>query len=211
MLASLLFPYDDDAKDLIEGWLTELEGQDCVRRYQVGRDSYLEICNWLNHQKIDKPTPSKLPAFDDSSAVPREDSRILPVGKEGKGEDRKGSGEDQEQASKSPSLRVSDLVALEIPEQIAKDFLATRKAKKSPLTQTALDGIAREAKLAGIDLSAAITICTERGWSGFKAEWLNQRTQPMSRADHVKAHNQALLASVGRSDAIEGEVIHATR
>lgn len=207
MLASLLFPYDDDAKDLIEGWLTELETEGCVQRYQVGRDSYLEICNWLNHQKIDKPTPSKLPAFVEPSASPREDSRSLTVGREGIGEDGKGSGVDQELPSKSASLRVSDLVALEIPEQLAKDFLSNRKAKKSPLTQTALDGIAREAGNAGITLAVAIRTCTERGWAGFKAEWLtNQRG---SKPD-IEAQNQAELeAFLGGSRIIDGECSHA--
>jgi hypothetical protein len=30
MLASLLFPYDDDAPALIEGWLAELERELCI-------------------------------------------------------------------------------------------------------------------------------------------------------------------------------------
>lgn len=91
----------------------------------------------------------------------------------------------------------------------AADWLTIRG--KHALTDTALAGIEREAAAAGVTLADAVRIAAERGWRGFKAEWLNQRMQPMSRADHVKAHNQALLASLGRSDAIEGEVIHATR
>lgn len=207
MLASILFPYDDDAKDLIEGWLEQLELEGCVKRYQVGRDSYLEICNWLNHQKIDRPTQSKIPSFSEASAIPREDSRSITVGREGIGEDRKGSGVDQEAPSKSVSLRVADLVALEIPEQLAKDYLSNRKAKKSPLTQTALDGIAREAAQAGITLAIAIRTCTERGWIGFKASWLNN--QRGGRPD-IEAQNQAELeAFLGESRIIDGEFSHA--
>ena len=77
MLASLLFPYDDDAKKLIEGWLGELEGENCIVRYVVDDTSYIQVCNWLSHQKIDKPSASKLPPFDESSrkvAKPREPS-----------------------------------------------------------------------------------------------------------------------------------------
>src|SRR6478672_1250768 len=33
MLASLLYPYDDDAKRLIDKWLLELESQSCITRY----------------------------------------------------------------------------------------------------------------------------------------------------------------------------------
>ena len=67
MLASLLFPYDDDANKHISSWLKQLEDECCLVRYQVDGQSYIEICNWLNHQKIDKPTPSKLPAPDADS------------------------------------------------------------------------------------------------------------------------------------------------
>jgi hypothetical protein len=67
MLASLLYPYDDDAPALIGGWLDELEKEGCVQRYQLDGDRYLAVCAWGKHQKIDKPTASKLPAPLDSS------------------------------------------------------------------------------------------------------------------------------------------------
>ncbi len=60
-----------------------------------------------------------------------------------------------------------------IDGQLAKDFLKIRKAKKAPLTQTALDGLGREAALAGISVEDAVRICVERNWQGFKADWLN--------------------------------------
>lgn len=76
MLASLLFPYDDDVPRLIDGWLLELEGQDCIVRY-VADDgaAYLQICKWLDHQKIDKASVSKLPEPTDEGI--REFSRML--------------------------------------------------------------------------------------------------------------------------------------
>lgn len=79
MLASLLFPYDDDAPSLIDGWLDELESVGCVARYTADGASYLQVCNWLSHQKIDKPSQSKIPAFDESSrklSKPREHSSL---------------------------------------------------------------------------------------------------------------------------------------
>lgn len=91
MLASLLFPYDDDAPALIDGWLKELETEGCIVRYKSGAQSYVQLCNWLTHQKIDKPSKSKIPPFDESSrevAKPREVSSeegIKDQGEEGKG------------------------------------------------------------------------------------------------------------------------------
>ena len=56
MLASLLFPYDDDASSLIDGWLSELVKQNCIVRYLAEGSEYIQIVKWLNHQKIDKPS-----------------------------------------------------------------------------------------------------------------------------------------------------------
>lgn len=77
MLASLLYPYDRDAGELIEQWLSELEKENCLVRYRISGHSYLEICNWLDHQKIDHASKSKFPPFDESSRIfanPREHS-----------------------------------------------------------------------------------------------------------------------------------------
>lgn len=74
-LASLLYPYDDDARDLLPGWLNELEDVGAIRLYLVDGDTYLEVCNWLKHQKIDKPSGPKCPGFDEGSPKPREPSQ----------------------------------------------------------------------------------------------------------------------------------------
>jgi len=69
MLASLLYPYDNDAGSLIEEWMKELESEHCIVRYKQNGDTYLEIRNWLIHQKIDKPSKSRIPSFDESSRI----------------------------------------------------------------------------------------------------------------------------------------------
>jgi len=60
-----------------------------------------------------------------------------------------------------------------IPEQVAQDFKQLRQRLRAPITQTAMDGIKREAGKAGITLTAALAMCCERGWRGFKAEWVS--------------------------------------
>ena len=61
---------------------------------------------------------------------------------------------------------------INVQEQVWLDFLALRKAKKAPMTVTALAGIKREADKANWDLNKAISECVSRGWIGFKAEWV---------------------------------------
>jgi len=78
LLASHLYPYDEDSHSLIDGWLSELQAEGCVTLYEVDGTSYLEMPKWLKHQKIDRPTPSRLPPITQKIARAREGSRPLP-------------------------------------------------------------------------------------------------------------------------------------
>jgi hypothetical protein len=94
MLASILFPYDSDAPKLTDKWVNELINQRCIIRYQIEDATYIQICKWLNHQKIDKPSRSKIPPPNDDSiafANVREDS-LLDQGRD--------QGKDQDQGSR---------------------------------------------------------------------------------------------------------------
>lgn len=59
-----------------------------------------------------------------------------------------------------------------VSEKVVTDFKTLRKSKKAPITETALEGIKREAEKAGLTFEAALKTCCERGWVGFKAEWI---------------------------------------
>jgi len=74
MLASLLFPYDDDAPGLIDEWLAELEREHCIAVYEVDGNTYVQVLKWQEHQKVDKPSPSRLPEYSREFAKPRENS-----------------------------------------------------------------------------------------------------------------------------------------
>lgn len=79
MLASLLFPYDDDAKKHIDSWLDQLSHEGCIDRYEIDGTSYLQVNNWREHQKIDKPSASKIApphAKSRTFATPRESSSL---------------------------------------------------------------------------------------------------------------------------------------
>jgi len=119
MLASTLFPYDEDAGKRIEGWLAELEREGCIRRYMTGGSAYLEVCKWLIHQRIDKPSKPQFPAFGEDSETFREDSRGLqePSPLEGKG--KEGKGEEGKTPDRSPSGSRLPTDWAASPEQLA--------------------------------------------------------------------------------------------
>jgi uncharacterized protein YdaU (DUF1376 family) len=66
-----------------------------------------------------------------------------------------------------------------------QDWVKLRKAKKAAVTQTALDGIQREADKARVSLQTALETCCERGWTGFKAEWI--QSQPSQQDKNMGA------------------------
>lgn len=74
-----------------------------------------------------------------------------------------------------------------VPPKVAADWLKTRKQKRLPPTETALEGVKREAEKSGKTLAEVLTICCERGWAGFQAAWLenlenDHRGLPRQRA-----------------------------
>jgi hypothetical protein len=78
-----------------------------------------------------------------------------------------------------------------VSSSVWSDFLQHRKTKKAAVTQTAIDGIAREAVKAGITLNESLAMCCERGWVGFKAEWLIEK-------QGARSINPAAKASPGK-------------
>ena len=80
------------------------------------------------------------------------------------------------------------MLGYDLPEQLIQDWLVVRAGKKAnSLTQTAFNGVIREANKANLSLEQAITISIERNWIGFKAEWLkaNNAHQPTNDMDYV--------------------------
>lgn len=74
-LVMLLYASDPDASICLPLWLDELEREGCIERYAIGEVSYLRVVNWRKHQKIDRPTPSRLPAAPSERKKARESSR----------------------------------------------------------------------------------------------------------------------------------------
>lgn len=90
------------------------------------------------------------------------------------------------------------LLAEGVPETAVRDWSTIRKVKRLPATQTAFDGLVREAEKAGVTLQAAVTECCERGWGGFKAEWLEN-----SRARAGPAQQQPKINGSTRQSRID--------
>ena len=91
-----------------------------------------------------------------------------------------------------------------VTDIVWQDWLSLRKAKKAAVTQTAVDGIAREASKAGVSLQTALETCCSRGWTGFKAEWLQDKAEQKSFAEKDYDFKRARWeAMTGRTQGTE--------
>lgn len=70
------------------------------------------------------------------------------------------------------------LISSGVPNQVAKDYMATRKGKRLSPTKTAFDGIISEVEKSGLTLEQAITICCRKGWGSFDSSWLKPEDRP---------------------------------
>lgn len=66
-LKSIIFPYDEDIRVAdIDKTLSEISSNMSVIFYSHNENIYYELTNWNIWQKVEKPQPSKIPAFDES-------------------------------------------------------------------------------------------------------------------------------------------------
>ena len=156
-----VFPSDDLTKADVEQYVEELVAVGLIQRYEVEGQKYLMVTGWVRHQKIDKPskkyplpvaedsTSDRVKLDEDSSNTRRAlgDGKDVDVDVEGKKETpptpRKRGRES------APALGLDFLLTAGVPEQAAKDWLAVRAKGRAPLTESAWNGLVREARGAG--------------------------------------------------------------
>jgi hypothetical protein len=190
MLASLLFPYDDDAPALIDAWMGELAREGCIVRYEADGASYIQIAKWLSHQKIDKPSASKIPAFAEPSRIvakPRESSPL------DQGEDQ---GRDQgEEGIKERSRAVAFAPPVWVPPELWASYLKVRTKKRADNNAHALGLIVADLerfKASGMDAVSILETSVKSGWSGVFEPKGQSRAPPGRKTDALMAGNIAV-------------------
>jgi hypothetical protein len=188
----------DTAKALVALWLLASEDEEQKGALpDVRRIAFrLRIS-----EKQAKQTLTKLSSWliqDDINVISDryQDDAPERAGEETEGEAYKPEGEKDKRASAPRVINCPDNVR----EETWRDWLQLRKAKRAPVTQTAIDQIQREAMKAGLTLEQALTESIARGWTGFKAEWLQQQAASASRNNRPAVYG-AGLAIFGNLEA----------
>lgn len=86
-----------------------------------------------------------------------------------------------------------------VSESVWLDFVALRKSKKAPLTNTAIQGLIREADKANMTLEQVMSTCCERGWVGFKSDWMIGQAIRVNPSDIIR---QTTPTPVGYDSAL---------
>lgn len=96
-----------------------------------------------------------------------------------------------------------------ISGQLAKDFITHRKAKKAPITETAMNGFLREANKAGLSVEESVAISIERNWQGFKATWYlkDKELQSIKQPQSSNTFADDGTWAIGRQLNIDPELI----
>ena len=80
---------------------------------------------------------------------------------------KEGKGKESENEDESSSLFLID-----VNQEILKDYLKVRKAKKAgEFTETSFNEIKKEASKVGLSIDEALAYCCKRSWVGFESAW----------------------------------------
>jgi hypothetical protein len=167
LIKAALWPLDDRTAADIEIDLKALTESSLITRYTLNRKRYLAVTNWDEHQRINRPTESKLPAPEDGDPTPpdpvtRHDSSSLnahaqlsegsPQERKGKEGNREGKGSYASAADEAEAL-VLDVDCVESAEAdqeqpitaqtIVAEYLE-RVAKRPP--KSVIGQVAKHAK-----------------------------------------------------------------
>lgn len=98
--------------------------------------------------------------------------------------------------TKGDAVGVDEIVQAGADRQHAEDWMRVRKQHKAPLTRTSWEAMGREAAKAGFTIGQAVQMCAERGWRGFRSEYVSGGNQHARPAESFQS--QAALARVQR-------------
>lgn len=140
----------------IQRALKRFERCNMIEQQTCNKYRLITILNWDRYQSSEQQTNNKRTCNEQVTNKER-------TGNE-HNQERKKERKEKEEINKPDS----------VTDQTWKDFLTHRKNKKAPLTGRALTGIENQAKKAGWNLEDTLIECLNRGWTGFKSEWVNK-------------------------------------
>lgn len=197
-----VLPYDECDAD---AFLSELHEKGFILRYEMDGTRFIQVLAFTKHQNPHvKEAASSIPAPYEHSASTVQEEKIP---------EQAGLIPDSPLPITDSLLPIEDCAArfdalaylesLCVDSIVARDWITHRKAKRAPPTQTAIDGINREAEKAGLSLQAALKISCQRGWQGFEAGWMKSAQGPPRAQSWSEKNDEVIAQLTGRSRGYE--------
>lgn len=88
---------------------------------------------------------------------------------------------------------------VDVDAQVWSDWLALRRSKRAPVTQTVLDGARAEAAKAGMSFDAFLRVWCRRGTHGLEADWLKpaERQQQSGETPWQRSQRERVAEMTG--------------
>lgn len=174
-------------RDAVRGALHELQKAGYIRMHKSQNAAGHWSSSWL---VFDEPVTDDEASADGCADVGKADAGKPDVGKAGAitRTDVPRTDVPRTDEAKSRKRSASPAAPSDVDPQVWSDWLALRKAKKAPVTDTAIKTIVSEAGKAGYTMQQALETCCSRGWSGFKADWVRDqpaRGMPLKTSRHT--------------------------
>lgn len=163
MVKAACFPIRDAmSASKVESLMKELADANLIDVYLVDGKPYMQMCKWDN---VPRAKASKYPAHTSECIQPYTDVCETIA-------DAPLTVTETETKTETKTVDAPDGVS----QSVWQDFVKHRKAKKAQVTQTVIDGIAREAQKAGWSLDDALREIIVRNWQSFKADWVADKS-----------------------------------
>ena len=84
---------------------------------------------------------------------------------------------------------LKELMGIGVERQIAEEWIKVRRNKKLTQTETAFKKTKNEIERSGRSANDCITLCVERSWGGFKAEWMQREIPAQTQVANITQNN----------------------
>lgn len=84
---------------------------------------------------------------------------------------------------------LKELMGIGVERQIAEEWIKVRRNKKLTQTETAFKKTKNEIERSGRCANDCITLCVERSWGGFKAEWVEREIPAQPQVANITQNN----------------------
>lgn len=151
-------------------------------------DKHWNLLNWDKRQFVSDSSTMRVRKHRDNKKQPSNDDETL----------QKRSSNDIDTDTDTDKKQIQNKATIVatpvgVSDSVWQEFVSHRKSKKARVTQLVIDGIDKEAKIAGWSLEDALKETIVRNWQSFKADWV--KDESLSKTGQM---NQRVISGLTR-------------